>query len=71
MSCHTIGGGRLTGPDLKGVTERADEAWLVDFILDPKGVIDSGDPYAAELLREARGVYMTQVPGIDRRRRRS
>lgn len=66
MSCHTIGGGRLTGPDLKGVTERADEAWLVDFLLDPKGVIDSGDPYAVELLREARGVYMTQVPGLDR-----
>jgi mono/diheme cytochrome c family protein len=66
MSCHTIGGGRLTGPDLKGVTERADEVWLADFILDPKAVIDSGDPYAVELLREARGVFMTQVPGIDR-----
>lgn len=65
-SCHTIGGGRLTGPDLKGVTERAEESWLVDFILDPKGVIDSGDPYAVELLREARGVYMTQTPGLDR-----
>ena len=66
MSCHTIGGGRLTGPDLKGVAERAEESWLADFILDPKGVIDSGDPYAAELFREARGVYMTQVPGMDR-----
>ncbi len=22
MSCHTIGGGQLTGPELKGVTER-------------------------------------------------
>jgi mono/diheme cytochrome c family protein len=66
MSCHTIGGGRLTGPDLKGATERAEEAWLVDFILDPKGVIDSGDPYAVELLRESRGVYMTKTPGLDR-----
>lgn len=66
QSCHTIGGGRLTGPDLKDAHLRADEAWLADFILDPKGVIDSGDPYAAELFREARGVYMTQVPGMDR-----
>ncbi len=66
MSCHTIGGGRLTGPDLKGATERADEAWLVDFILDPKGVIDSGDPYAAQLLRESRGLVMNQTPGMDR-----
>ena len=66
MSCHTIGGGRLTGPDLKGATERAAATWLADFILDPKGVIDSGDPYAANLLRESRGVYMAQIPGIDR-----
>lgn len=65
-SCHTIGGGPLTGPDLAGATERQEEEWLVDFILDPKAVIDSGDPYAAKLLRDARGVYMTRVPGIDR-----
>lgn len=66
MSCHTIGGGRLTGPDLKGATERADADWLASFIIDPKRVIDSGDAYAAELLREARGVVMTKVPGIDK-----
>lgn len=66
MSCHTIGGGRLTGPDLKGLSERRDEAWSVAFILDPKGVIDSGDPYAVQLFGEYRGVYMTQVPGVDK-----
>ncbi len=65
-SCHTIGGGPLTGPDLRDTGKRKDEAWLVAFILDPKGVIDSGDPYAAELLRESRGVVMTKVPGLDR-----
>jgi len=63
-SCHTIGGGRLTGPDLKDVTARRDKAWLVKFISDPKAVIDSGDPYAQQLLSEARGVYMTVVPGM-------
>lgn len=66
QSCHTIGGGALTGPDLKGSTERAEKDWLIDFILDPKGVIDSGDPYAVQLLRESRGVYMTQIPGMTR-----
>ena len=30
-SCHTIGGGRLTGPDLKDVTTRKDRAWFVQF----------------------------------------
>lgn len=64
MSCHTIGGGRLTGPDLKAVSERADRDWLIEFIQDPKGVIDSGDPYAQEIFSEARGVYMNPVPGM-------
>ncbi len=56
--CHTIGSGRLVGPDLKGVTQRKDRAWLVRFIQDPKAVIDSGDPYAQKLKTEANGVMM-------------
>ncbi len=63
-SCHTIGGGRLTGPDLKGVTDRKDKSWLIKFIKDPKAVIDGGDPYAQQILSEARGVYMPPVPGM-------
>ena len=27
-ACHTIGGGKLVGPDLKEVTTRRDDAWL-------------------------------------------
>lgn len=62
MSCHTIGGGRLTGPDLKDVERRRDRAWLVRFIQNPKQVIDSGDPYAQKLFQEARGVIMPTLP---------
>ncbi len=65
MSCHTIGGGRLVGPDLKGVTERKDRAWLSRFIVDPIGVINSGDAYALKLKDEARGVMMPTVPGMN------
>lgn len=64
MSCHTIGGGRLTGPDLKNVSERQDRDWLARFILNPQGVIDSGDAYAGKLLQEARGVMMPTIAGI-------
>jgi len=67
-SCHTIGGGRLAGPDLKDATQRKERDWLVRFVMDPKGVIDSGDPYAQSLFQEARGVYMTSVPGMTRDR---
>lgn len=63
-SCHTIGGGRLAGPDLKDVTKRQERSWLVRFIQDPKGVIDSGDAYAQKIFREARGIYMQPVPGL-------
>ncbi|MCL4216384.1 MAG: c-type cytochrome [Candidatus Hydrogenedentes bacterium] len=63
-SCHTIGGGRLTGPDLKDVATRKDRDWLRSFILNPQSKINSGDPYALQLLDEARGVVMPQVPGL-------
>ncbi|MCW5979688.1 MAG: cytochrome c [Bryobacteraceae bacterium] len=63
-SCHTIGGGRLTGPDLKNVTQRKDREWLIRFMVNPKGMIDSGDPYAQQILEEARGVVMPAVPGL-------
>jgi mono/diheme cytochrome c family protein len=67
-SCHTIGGGRLTGPDLKDVAKRKDRAWLVRFINDPAGVIASGDPYAKEILAAAGGVPMPPVAGMTRDR---
>jgi cytochrome c2 len=63
-SCHTIGGGRLVGPDLLNVEERKDRAWLARFIADPKSVLDSGDAYALKLKNEARGVLMPAVPGM-------
>lgn len=67
-SCHTIGGGRLVGADLKNVTQRKDRDWLGHFILNPQAVISRGDPYAQTLLEEARGVIMPTVPGITRER---
>lgn len=67
-SCHTIGGGRLTGPDLKNISQRKDQAWLIKFIQDPKAVIDAGDSYAVELLKEYKGTLMPTIPGITRAR---
>lgn len=64
MSCHTIGGGNLTGPDLKNVSARKDRAWLVKFIADPKAMIDAGDAYAVKLRDESRGVIMPTIAGM-------
>jgi mono/diheme cytochrome c family protein len=62
--CHTVGGGRLIGPDLGGVTKLKDRGWLVRFLQDPKAMIDSGDPYAGQLLQDANGVVMPTPPGM-------
>jgi cytochrome c2 len=62
--CHSIGGGRLIGPDLGGVTKRKDRAWLIKFLQDPKAMIDSGDSYANQLHQDANGVVMPTPPGM-------
>jgi len=63
-SCHTIGGGKLTGPDLKNVTQRRTRDQLAKYIADPKGAIDAGDPYLVKLWNDANGVYMPPPPSI-------
>ncbi|MBI1944999.1 MAG: c-type cytochrome [Deltaproteobacteria bacterium] len=51
-ACHSIGGGKLVGPDLAGVTTRRTEEWLVKFIKSPKAMIDAGDATAIALFKE-------------------
>ena len=63
-SCHTIGGGRLVGPDLKDVTKRQKREWLVKFVADPPAMLASGDAYMSKLLAEARNVVMPPVAGM-------
>lgn len=50
--CHTIGGGKLTGPDLQGLADRREQAWVERFIREPDKVIASGDPIAKQLVKE-------------------
>ncbi len=63
-ACHTIGGGRRVGPDLKDVTKRRDRAWLEEFMEDPSAVLHKRDAYALQLQREANGIAMPTVPGL-------
>ena len=50
--CHTIGGGKLVGPDLAGVTSRREEDWLFRQIQQPDTLITEKDPIALQLLQE-------------------
>ena len=55
--CHTIGGGRRVGPDLRGVADRHDAQWILGFVQNPDSYLDS-DPAAKKLLAENNGVRM-------------
>jgi nitrite reductase (NO-forming) len=49
LACHTIGGGDRLGPDLYGVTQRQDAAWLARWLKSPEAMLQS-DATAKELL---------------------
>lgn len=51
-ACHTIGGGRRVGPDLKGISERRSQDWLVKWIAASQAMVRSGDPAAVALFDE-------------------
>lgn len=69
FGCHTIGGGKLQGPDLKDVTKRKDRVWLIEFMLEPAGKLDDkSDAYAQKILQEANNVRMSPIPGLTRDR---
>lgn len=51
IACHTIGGGRLVGPDLAGVTERRDDAFIIGMITNPDSMLVNNET-AKKLLAE-------------------
>ncbi len=59
-ACHSIGGGKLVGPDLKDVTQRRTAAWLKSFIADPPAMIAS-DPTAQALEKQ----YGMPMPNLN------
>jgi cytochrome c551/c552 len=59
VACHSIGKGKITGPDLLGVTKRRDEEWLKKWLKSPDTMAMT-DPVAKELLKE----YMVPMPNL-------
>ncbi len=60
-ACHTVGGGKLVGPDLKGVTTERDVDWLTRWISAPDKMLADGDPIATGLLQEFNNVPMPNL----------
>lgn len=51
IACHTVGGGRLVGPDLAGVTQRRDDAFIIGMITNPDSMLANNET-AKKLLAE-------------------
>ncbi len=60
-ACHTIGHGTSIGPDLQGVTNLRDRAWLLHFIQKPDEMLAAKDPLATTLFKKFKEVQMPNL----------
>ena len=58
--CHTVGKGRLAGPDLAGVLDRRGETWVRTWLKDPAPMLET-DETAKALLKEYGNVRMPNM----------
>jgi len=61
-ACHTIGGGALVGPDLKGVDERRSEEWIISFVQHSQQMVAAGDADAVAVFEEFNQIPMPDQP---------
>lgn len=57
-ACHSIGGGKVIGPDLKGITKRRTNDWLVQFIQSSTKLVKSGDADAVAVFKQFNNIPM-------------
>jgi len=65
FACHTIGGGRLIGPDLAGVHEKRSQEWLEKFVKSSQSMINAGDADAVALFEEYSSLLMPDAVATD------
>ncbi len=63
-ACHNYNEEILVGPGLKGITERRDLDWIVEWVHNPQKVIASGDKYAVDLYNKYNKAAMTAYPNF-------
>lgn len=63
-ACHTVGRGRLVGPDLVNLHQRRSEDWILKFVKSSQSVIKSGDKYADSLFQSFNQVIMPDQPTL-------
>jgi mono/diheme cytochrome c family protein len=62
-ACHKLEG-KLVGPGLKGITEKREMDWLLKWIKDSPGLINSGDKLAIQVFEENNKLPMVSNPHL-------
>ena len=61
-ACHTIGEGKLLGPDLLDISKNRDADWVKNFIKSSQSMIKGGDSDAIALFEEFNKLMMIDYP---------
>lgn len=57
-ACHTVGRGKLIGPDLANIQTRRTEEWIIKFVQSSQSVIKSGDSTAIAVFNQHNKIVM-------------
>jgi mono/diheme cytochrome c family protein len=57
-ACHTVGNGKLVGPDLKGVETRHTESWILKWVKSSQALVQAGDKEAVKLFADNSSIPM-------------
>lgn len=63
QTCHKLDQ-KMVGPALKGVTDKRDHEWLVNWIHNSQKMVQSGDPEAVAIYEEYNKTAMQSFEGI-------
>jgi mono/diheme cytochrome c family protein len=62
VACHTIGQGKLIGPDLANIHSKREESWIIQFVQSSQSMIADGDVDAVALFEEYNQMPMPDHP---------
>ncbi len=57
-SCHSVGKGKLVGPDLKDVDTRHNQTWLLKWVKSSQTMVKAGDKDAVQLFNDNNSIPM-------------
>src|ERR1017187_3927068 len=57
-ACHTVGKGKLVGPDLKDVQNRHEKSWILKWVKSSQTLVKAGDEQAVKLFNDNNKIPM-------------